>query len=51
MNEEYHNVYPNLKITFNICKFKYNILGNTCQHLLPAVDFLKNSSKFDQSLS
>ena len=26
MNEEYHNIYPNLKITFNICKFKYNIL-------------------------
>ena len=26
MNEEYHNVYPNLKITFNIVKFKYNIL-------------------------
>ena len=23
---EYHNIYPNIKKTFNIVKFKYNIL-------------------------
>ncbi len=25
-NDEYHNIYPNIKKTFNIVKFKYHIL-------------------------
>ena len=26
METEYHNIYPNIKKTFNIVKFKYNII-------------------------
>ncbi len=25
-NDEYHNIYPNIKKTFNIVKFKYHII-------------------------